>query len=262
MAKTCIVTAFLNLNRESWTSFSRKFDEYLYNFNNLYNFVKNNPKTLELIVYIDISYSEKIQPANNITIVRINEQFMVNNIPCWKRLKRETEIMNSDDYKKITSHRTQFPENTIPRYTLINHSKIDFVVFSEILTRCEQVCWCDFGYCNDSTMENVNGTKFILENENKINFLLLNQFQENDRDIYNNIINPQERVVGGFFIGKMEVMKEYQKLYSKVLDMLDQMGLCTDDQEVVMECQFRNRKLFHFIHTNGKWFEGLRIFWK
>jgi len=153
--KLCYVTAFLNIGRDNWGKFSRTSDMYINYFTHLFNSFYNMDKTIcdnyELIVYMDENYINRLQDSTNssskITIIPINDKFMLDNIPVWSRLHRENEIMNSDDYKNKFSHRLLFPENSNPKYTLINHAKIDFI--SNAIDRYPNIdyfCWVDFGY--------------------------------------------------------------------------------------------------------------------
>src|SRR5437764_784195 len=129
MYTLCYVTAFLDINRDDWSTFSRSFDDYLESFTPYINLFENN-KDYKLVVYIDKKHYNKLLDlciVDNIYVYPIDEEFLLQNSILWQRLPLETEIITSEKYKTEFKHRLQYPENNNPKYTLINHAKVDFV---------------------------------------------------------------------------------------------------------------------------------------
>ena len=157
MTKITYVTAYLDIGRGKWNRFGRSFDTYLDHFLPLIELIKkdNEEKSSisELILYIDEKYFEKIilnckEILNFCTLIKINLDFMKGKI-LWNRLEKERSILQSEEYKIRFHHRLHFPENSIAEYTLINHSKIDFVCDAIQRTNSDYFCWMDFGYFQD-----------------------------------------------------------------------------------------------------------------
>ena len=63
-------------------------------------------------------------------IVPINASFLAKYIHAWSLLERERSLMASEAYlQQVPLSLRHLPEHTVPSYTLINHAKIDFVMF-------------------------------------------------------------------------------------------------------------------------------------
>ena len=63
-------------------------------------------------------------------IVPINSSFLGRYVHAWSLLERERDLMVSDAYlRQVPPSLRHLPEHTVPSYTLINHAKIDFIMF-------------------------------------------------------------------------------------------------------------------------------------
>jgi len=153
MSKLCYVTSFFDIGREGWIHYRRTFDNYFRAFCNMIRMFEKFKlgqfkNYCELIVFIDKRYYKRVldlvKNMSNVCLVSIDEDFMKNNIPVWNRLEKEREIMNSEFYKSLVRHRYMCPETYEPKYTLINHAKVDFVKFATIMSGAEYFCWVDF----------------------------------------------------------------------------------------------------------------------
>lgn len=262
----CYVTAFLDLERESWLTFSRKFDDYLKGFTPyIYMFekCKDNP-LFKMVCFIDekrIEMVQKLNPPSNMILIKINEKYLNDHSVLWRRLNEETRIINSESYKNKVKHRLHFPENTNPRYTLINHSKIDFVNLAFDIVNSEYYCWVDFGYFS----KEINIPTYMIDinklNKNRINYTLINKIQDKDKDYMYTLTCAPEKIGGFFFFGDKQNLKQYQKLYHKVHDQFQKLEIVDDDQFMALQCYFENPSLFH-LHYLGEWHKALSAFQK
>ena len=152
-----IVTAFLDINRDSWNTYNRTSKTYLDAFYNYFNYDNN------MIVFIDDKYiDEVIQKYNNAKykktkFIPINIKWMEDNIYAWKQLYRAEEIMKSNEYIELVKSRINNgnPENIYSQYNTINHSKIDFIQYaisSNYISFDSIICWSDFGYFNSMSL--------------------------------------------------------------------------------------------------------------
>lgn len=144
----CYVTAFYDIKRSEWdNTFRRNISTYLSNF---YRFARlfENERVHQLYVFLDehIELDNIVRQYPNVFIVSINKTYM-ESLHCWKTLDREREIMSSPAYKGLVGARGRFPEHCIPEYTLINHSKIDFIEKAMESSTSKFFAWVDFGYC-------------------------------------------------------------------------------------------------------------------
>jgi SAM-dependent methyltransferase len=261
-SKLCYVTAFYDIDRDKWATFKRTFDEYFNAFTPLVDMFKNiNSTNYELVIYIDKKHSKRVidycENIKNIKLIEINDDFLNKNSILWQRLKREKEIMESNVYKNMISHRLHFPENINPYYTLINHAKIDFVVYTlKNITDSEYLCWVDFGYF--SNRENISKYPInikLLAN-NKINYTLINQITNEDKDIFYTLRSAPEKIGGFFFYGNRKKLIEYQTLYHNIHEYFQTNNICDDDQHIVLQCYFNNPELFQ-LHYLGEWHKSL-----
>ena len=135
--KICYVTAFVELEREKWDTFSRKTEEYLecfYSFTNL--FEKKSDPDYCLLVFLDEKIKSKIMRINSnmVHLHYINQEFL-NRLPAYKRLEKDREILGSPEFKELVKNRQDCPECRYAEYNAVNHAKIDFVcpvILSEI----------------------------------------------------------------------------------------------------------------------------------
>ena len=258
------VTAFLDLQRESWISFSRTFDAYLAAFTPFLSLFTGSDS--RFIVFIDKRHIHTVQRlvngTPNILLVEISEPFLETHSVLWRRLPRELEIIQSEDeYRRWTVHRQRYPENTNPRYTLINHCKIDFVNLAmEKDIHSEYFCWVDFGYF--SKPENIPTALLDIEklDKEKINYTLVSPvIPEEDRDYIYTLQVAPERIGGFFFFGSRKSMISYQKLYHKVHSKFQTLGIVDDDQHIALQCYFVEPSLFA-LHYVGGWHKALIAF--
>ncbi len=247
MNKTiCHVTAFLDINRESWATFSRSFETYIENFTRIVNSISTNEGNM--IVFIDEKHHQRVHSITKdnrrIIVIPINDVFMRENIWAWGLLENETKIMSSAPYKTLMKDRLKFPEHNNPKYTLINHAKIDFVYLTSTITSAHVLCWIDFGYQKfpDSMID------LDAHDLTKINYNIINPINEKDGDIMYTMLNAPERVGGGFFIGHRDILGKYQELYHSQLKEMQALNLADDDQHLVLRCYFSNPALFKFHH--------------
>ena len=260
--KICFVTAFFDLNRDSWPLFKRTFNEYLSSFGNFVNLFDDKNTQAELIAYIDDRHLDQVyeltKSHKQITIIPMNQDFMHTNLPMWKTLEREREIMNSEKFRNMIPHRLIYPEHTIPEYTLINHCKIDFVscVINSNITDAYYFSWVDFGYC--STKESIPDKLLDISKLNleKVNYTLVNALTEYDKDIIYTLKYAPERIGGFFFFGNRNVLKEYQSLYHKILELYQGNNIADDDQALALACYWTKPDLFH-LHGPFGWHKAL-----
>ena len=265
----CYVTCYFDINRSQWgNKFTRSFDDYVLYFKPFVKlFEKSNDDNDHMIVFIDDRYISKIHELispyenHNITLIPINETFLKYNIHCWQYLDREREIMESDYFKSAVGDRIIFPECRYPKYTLINHSKIDFISYAMNmnLSSATYMCWVDFGFF--SKEENIPENLLDINhfNVDKINYTLIHPIDErNDSDIFYNLRYAPERIGGFFFLGNRDKMYEYQTLYHQSLkEFREDYKICDDDQAVALYSYFKNPSLFSFNTREYGWHKVL-----
>jgi hypothetical protein len=242
----CHVTAFLDLARDSWTTFSRSFEKYFENFTRIVSSVSSNGGSM--IVFIDEKHHQRVHnlTKNNqrVLVIPIDDVFMRKNIWAWGLLENESKIMSSTQYKTLMRDRLRFPEHNNPKYTLINHAKIDFVCLASTITSADVLCWVDFGYEKfpDSSID------LDAHDLTKVNYNVINPIDGRDSDVMYTMLNAPEKVGGYFFMGSRDTLRRYQELYHSKLEEMQALNLADDDQHLVLRCYFSDPTLFKFHH--------------
>lgn len=268
---TTLVTFFYDIKRESWSDkTSKSFDkDYLEPFKILLNY------NYDLIVYIDDKYYDillsEVEESNNTKtkLYPINEEWMKKNIWAWNRLDREKEIMNSDSYKNKIPKRISmgYPENTRPEYTILTHSKIDFINYAieEDNNNSDYYMWVDFGYFQNKTSSKFLPSKGVIDidklNTETVNICSVNKIDDKDKDINYTLVNAPEKIGAYLFFGTKDNLKEFQLLCHKHLEHFQEIGIADDEQHLWLQCYFEKPELFteHVLHG---WHLALKRFSK
>lgn len=254
----CYITAYYDINRNEWpNNFKRSFNDYLSSFTPFINLFKNDP-TDEMIVFIDEKYYEELynitHEVKNIRLIKLNKDIL-NEIYCWSLLEKEREIMKDPEYRFLLENRVIYPEHNYPEYTLINHSKIDFVsrVIDHGLSTSQYYAWVDFGFFSKN--EDIPSSLLDVNNFNldKINYTLINPIDDKDNNVYYTLRYAPEKIGGFFFIGRKDKIKEYQELYHSILNEFQRRNIADDDQHVALKCYFKKPDLFSFNNSNYGW---------
>lgn len=260
MYDTTLVTFFFDIGRENWSLHPRCVQEYFDSFDILLRY--NN----KIIVFIDDRYFEKIKESSFIKVFPINLDWLKDNIWAWQKIDREKEIINSENYKNLVKQRIEknYPENINPLYTILTHSKIDFVNYAidHEMIKSEYVGWVDFGYFHSKNTEDFL-PKGPLKTEKldceKINICLINQIEEKDKDIIYTLQNAPEKIGAYFFWGNKNNLKLFQNLCHKWLDYFQSINIADDEQHLWLQCYFEQPDLFK-LHIFNKWHQALKEF--
>jgi len=257
MSQLVYVSAFLDIGREDWKQFKRTYSNYLNCFQPILNlFLNSVTGKFKLVLFLDDKYNININHPN-IFIIPINQDYM-QTLPLWKKLDRETSIMNSKIYKETFKERLCYPENSNPKYTLINHCKIDFICRAMQYIDSEYYCWFDFGYCKNPEIIPTNFLDINKLDKDKINYTLINPLDDKDRDIMYTMLQAPEKVGGFFFFGNKYNLIKYQRLYHLVHSKLQENYIVDDDQHIVLRCYFEYEDMFK-LYTLG-WHKALKHF--
>lgn len=255
----CYVSAFINLNRQHWKHFKRTFNEYLDCFLPYIELFKNMTdeelQIYSMYLFIDSYYYNTIRniiPKNlPITMIKCDDNWLKQNTILWNRLDEEKKIMNSYFYKEIFKSRMEFPENTIPEYTILNHCKIDFIEYTMKNNKSDIFCWVDFGYFKNKNWIPDRPFDINIFNDNKIHYFYIFPITEDDKNIILTCLIGQDRIAGSFFGGERSILIKYRKLYHDIHDRLQQMYIVDDDQHIALRCFFENPYMF-FLHNSGQ----------
>ena len=268
-----IVSAFLDINREKWsTAYKRTTRDYILSFSNYFNY------NTKMLVFIDDKYIEELEEMynnslhNNTIFIPINNDWMTKHIYAWQLLDNSKHIMQSDEYRNLVKDRIACgnPENIYADYNGINHSKIDFICYAinnNLINRDDFICWSDFGYFNSILHNNpseypINHLDITKFNPNKLSFCLRNKLDNKDKDTIHTLVNAPERFTGSFFAGSDTLMIKLQELYHISLKELYSNNISDDDQHIYLRCFLKEPNIFNLYLDSCQWPKGLCYFEK
>ena len=267
-----IVTAFLDINREKWTSFKRTTTQYIESFINYFNYPS------KMIIFIDDKYFDKFKELyeksshKNSILIPINREWMNENIYAWQQLNKSNNIMNSEYYKNLLNIRIQngYPENIYPEYNAINHSKIDFICYAinnNLIKEDSFICWSDFGYFYSILQNNPNIYPLLpidiqKFNTNKLSFCLRDKLNNLDENMIHTLVQAPEKFTGSFFAGSRNLMVKLQELYHLSLNELYTNNISDDDQHIYIRCFLKEPELFNLYLDSTQVPKGLIYFQK
>jgi hypothetical protein len=260
-----IVTAFFDIGRGDWNDeFNRSTDLYFMGFQEYLNLSYN------IVLYLDSRYYDKYIKLINlypnrikdIKLILIDEVWLFNNIWCWKLLDKETYIMQDPTFKLYLKNRSNFPEHKYPKYTLINHAKIDFIMnaIENNLINTDLIAWSDFG--NFLYHKPYQSRPFDINkiNKNKINVCIMNELDENDKNIFYTLAHAPEKMTGTFWIGPIIKMAEYQQIYHNILTIFQNNMIADDDQHIMIHCYLSQPELFQLHNFKNYWYNAFYFF--
>lgn len=271
MSDVTLVTAFFDLDRSNWSSpmFRRPNEDYFRAFSRLVSC------DYPMVIYVDDRHLDALATlvdgsmgSNVKKVVPISEKWMQDNIWAWSRLQRESEIMESGYYKQLIPQRIAlgYPENVNPRYTILTHSKIDFLCHAadSKYTDNNILLWTDFGYLSDKAVgggfiprKNLIGKNLIAD---KVNLCSLNNpIVEQDFDPIYTLRNAPEKLTAGVFGGKQDTLRKFQSVSHGCLLKMQEMGIADDEQALWLACIKAMPSLFA-IHMFPGWHYGLKYF--
>jgi len=242
------ITAFKDIDRKSWKVIPRTNEKYIGDFLNLANNIK-----YRLIVFVENPIMEilltKNIPSN---IVLLNSSLVTT---FYDRFgQKEDEIMQSEIYKqKIPDYRKDCPEHWNAKYTMVNHSKINYVAYcKKQYPQYEYYSWLDFGFVRESidhVPKNINFSKL----DKKIHYLYYNEpttaISANEMLSKNDIY-----FIGSFFVVYCDLIDQFEQLYEAKLLQWQEETLCDDDQNLLFQLYFENRDLFKLFPSHKQWF--------
>ena len=239
------VTAYKDINRESWQHYVLTNDYYIERFIRLTNNIQ-----YKLIVYVEDSKMNKLKCYTFKPNI-IFKKFEDVDIFLDKYLEKDKEIMTSEIYKsKIPDHRKINPEHIYSEYNLINHSKINFVRHSKNLyPNYRFYSWIDFGFARETTTVPKNINFPILPEKIIYQVLKIPEYV-----IDPNIMLSLDDIyfAGSTFIIHHSLVEIIECLYEKKIQEFQSNYITDDDQNLILQIFYENKHLFCFVE-NENW---------
>lgn len=258
----CFITAFYDIGRGEWENnpFKRTNTKYFDYFERFVRFPQ------PLLIFIDETLLENV--TNLVAthrqgiltwIIPINETFLLENMRMWSLIEKEKEIMSSPKYQMMIKHRIHHPEHNNPRYTLINHAKVDFMIYGihwleNKNFHFKRYSWIDFGYFHETYFRPKSFTLHLdelLPNQN-ITYFIMGDLNEAYANPFYILVKAPDLVTGGFFSGTKSVLEEYRDEYFKAVKIhQDFFGIANDDQDIISYIYYNQWNRFNFIRVSS-----------
>ena len=242
--ETLFVTAFKDLEREKWPRFGRTVGNYFERFQKLVAL------PIPLVVYVDTKTASHVRAAVKgrrfFTEVIVVTSKALAKMGVWSLLGRECEIMQSKKYLELTSHRRTFPENNNPRYTMINHAKVDFVHdASHRFPQFPYLAWVDFGYIDEGVQIRGVLDPLAHNDPSKVTYGTNKWPEGRDGDPIYTLKTATMGVEGNFFWGSAEAHARYREKYHETLRRFQRRGIADDDQAVAINIAVHHPELIN-----------------
>ena len=264
MPSLTLVTGFLDIGRETWSSHARSRSKYLEHLENVCRLHNH------LTIWVDLDLVETVRafragiPAPWRTVVN---PFTLADCRLWSHKERIEEIMVSYQTRKwehIDANRA--PEYTQPLYDLTVNQKIDWLRLTK--EQCESTdtgtdyyTWIDGGYTH-STIDFSHGAITLpAECEGKVSLGSIWQWAHWPRDMIEFLYHwPIVILAGGFICVDTRLVDVFHALYYNLVEKCLNQGIIDDDQFILTFLLTDHPHLFSVL--KGDWFACAHAWFK
>ena len=247
VSKVLFVTAFKDIGRGQWTnSFARSSSQYMESFELLANAVKAAAGN-ELVCFTD-----EPTPINHVEVHPYDEDSTF--IP--KYLGRETEIMESLEYRRMVSHRLHHPEHSVPLYNLVNHNKVAFIKRArDMHPEYDMYVWIDVHYARHKTMRAEyppNAFEHLPTDRVTIaSFCHAHDLPKADHKLL--AIESKDAIVGSVYVVPHGIVDSFVAAYEATLVNKYEAGVADDDQNVHAFLARCFPHMYNVVRVRGGW---------
>jgi hypothetical protein len=240
------VTMFKNIGRDDWKYFKRASTIYI-------NYFKQLAENIDytLVVYVETDILKEI--VNTVTLK--NNIILIDSTTISTYLNTHIEserlIMESDKYKqKVPEKRKIAPEHSVPQYTLVTHSKIQYVSHTKkIMPGYDYYGWIDFGWVRNNAIETIPRNLDLNKLGNKIVMNNLDPIPK-DHILAETMLSRYEVFIGGgSYIVPTHLLEIFQWLYDKKMEEWKHLGIADDEQNLLYQLWSENKEMFKLIPT-------------
>ena len=252
-----IVTALIDLGREKWPYFQRRFDYYLY-----YS-VQLLRMNVPLVAYVDdrvIDFARHHRRGKE-HMTRFIHVANVTELEGYRHYDRISAIMTSAEFVDANPL-LRHPEGFSPEYNVLMNSKLSLLRRATAENRfgTRYFFWTDmaYGHGHDIYPKSCSWAPRSIMTGDRITYIELYDLRRisSFRTIYKQKVAPFMN--GGFFGGSSAAIDDYYHLYNAVFeDLLDE-NVVDDDQTVAVACYFRRPQLFNLV--TGSWYSTFTLF--
>ncbi|MFQ7565496.1 WlaTC/HtrL family glycosyltransferase [Clostridium perfringens] len=249
MEEITIVTAFFNINRESWNKFERGADQYL-NYFSKWAKMKN-----KLIVFVENEELAKkiIEVRNN---YNLGKRTIVNIIDDYKDIDRD--LYNS--IKKVSQDNIHKEFRLLPNNPEVWNYNYDYIMLLKMWCVKEaikngqangMVAWVDFGYNHGGAVIDESSDFSFTWKYNfpeKINLFSVQDLD--DRPIFDIVRSMDTYIMGTVIVGIDYLWNDFWLLMRESMMSLNKCGLMDDDQTVILMSYREKPEIFNIYKSS------------
>lgn len=247
MTSVLFVTAFKDINRGNWGSYTRSRETYISWFKLL---IRNR---IHLVVFADDSTLRIIKDECGYPHVFPYDEMNT----YFTKIFKHYDILNSDfmtQMRKITRVR---PEIVYPEYNIVNYNKLIFIKRARAMAPTyTHYAWIDFGHCRteQDVYSNFDWEKLPLD---RIVFGSTNECVKP--------LSPVDALLkdtyltfmkGGMFVIPTSMVDWFHDAFDSEIKLYESAGILDNDQNLFKQIYYKNPSKFHLVP--GDWFELLR----
>lgn len=250
---TTIVTAFVDIGRDSWEGFrngdvvppyiKRDVDTYFERFERLCKI--SNP----IVCYTESKFFDRIKAIReDVTLVAIdtlwNDHKSV--VDLISRIQKEDKFIDFVNTPSV-------PEYWSAEYVAINFFKSFFVTHAneQGLIQTPNAAWIDFGYCREKLFE--DGYQWSFDCDNKINLFAVEDLD--DAPIFDIVRTGKVYIQGCHIVAPTKRWVELKSLMIQAMNQLVGCGLIDDDQTMLLMSWRMKQDSFKVIKVHpSNWF--------
>jgi protein YibB len=251
-----IVTMLIDINRESWSKYSRSYSDYLNNLSHLLSLDNN------IVIFIEDKGIQFVKEAraskeSKTIIHRITRE----TLPAYKYFNDFKRIIESEKFKQGQVD-PNTPEMNNELYHLAVHNKPSLVnrIAHENPFGSDYFMWFDCGLGHSKVVypKIYNPERLIRNHFDQISLIQLQSINPHYRD--RSFFYKSSLVVfgGGFFGGSKKAISIYALEYDRILQESISENLIDDDQSITLMVYFDNPTLFHT--ERGDWYSAITQF--
>lgn len=186
------------------------------------------------LLYENVLIQDKIK-NNLISIIPINEEWLLSHTIAWQTLQIIKMIMASNLYKeRVKSY--MYPELMYPKYNALVHCKVDLIRIASKILNIQNVLYCWIDIEKKIKIENNYLFKQNKLPSDKISFLLSNVIKPKDFDAYDLFLNKRKIINTSFYTIPNELIENFHTTYFDCMRKLHIMGICDDDAHIYLRC--------------------------
>jgi hypothetical protein len=246
-------TMFRNIGRDNWKFFNRTEQAYIDDFRHLVETID-----YPLVVYVENHILKKIVALESVKL-RSNI-FLVDSSTIKTyvdtHLESETEIMNSEAYKQKIPEGVlkNVPEHVIPAYTLINHSKVQFLSYTKkSFPGFNYYAWIDFGFVRNGKIDTLPKNIDFSKLGKRIFVNNLDPLPQQPVSAETMLSRHDNFFSGNSFIVPAHLVEPFQTAYDKKMEEWKIKGVADDDQSLMYQLWVDDKDMFEYFSTNRNW---------